>query len=216
MTLSDRLWQANQDLTNACLHHPFVRGIATGTLPPERFAYYVGQDAFFLESFARSYSVAAAKAPDWEGFSTFHHLASGVLDELRLHGGYAREWGVDWQTVEPGVATRRYTDFLAAIAWRYEVGVTAAAMAPCMRLYLFLGQELAAGGISEHRYADWICTYGSDEFGSLAQQLEALVDRYGEDTETVRSTYRYAMQCELDFFEAAWQWDVSIQLREQI
>jgi thiaminase (transcriptional activator TenA) len=52
MTLSDRLWQANQDLANACLHHPLIRGIATGTLLPKRFAYYVGQDAFFLESFA--------------------------------------------------------------------------------------------------------------------------------------------------------------------
>lgn len=207
MTLSHRLWQANQDLAHACLNHPFVRGIATGTLPPERFAYYVGQDAFFLESFARSYSVAAAKAPDWQGFGAFHHLASGVLEELRLHQGYAREWGVNLATVEPGIATRRYIDFLSAIAWRYEVGVTAAAMAPCMRLYLFLGKELATGGIPEHRYADWICTYGSDEFQPLAQQLETLLDRYGEETATVRSTYRYAMQCELDFFEAAWQWN---------
>ncbi|HIK30401.1 MAG TPA: TenA family protein [Oscillatoriales cyanobacterium M59_W2019_021] len=209
MTLSDRLWQANQDLADACLHHPFVRGIATGTLPPERFAYYVGQDAFFLESFARSYSVAAAKAPDWDGFLAFHYLASGVLEELRLHGGYAKEWGVDLQTVEPGSATRHYTDFLSAIAWRYEVGVTAAAMAPCMRLYLFLGKELAKGGIPEHRYADWICTYGSDEFQPLAQQLETLLDQYGEDTKIVRSTYRYAMQCELAFFEAAWSGNVT-------
>jgi thiaminase (transcriptional activator TenA) len=129
------------------------------------------------------------------------------LQELRLHEGYAREWNVNWETVKPGMATRRYTDFLGAIAWRYEVGVTAAAMAPCMRLYLFLGKELAKGGIPEHQYADWICTYASDEFQPLAQQLDTLVDRYAEDTEVVRSTYRYAMQCELDFFEAAWQWD---------
>ncbi|HEY9299733.1 MAG TPA: TenA family protein, partial [Phormidium sp.] len=46
MTLSQELWQANQDLAKACLEHPFVQGIATGTLPKNRFAYYVGQDAF--------------------------------------------------------------------------------------------------------------------------------------------------------------------------
>ena len=60
MNLSQRLWQQNQDLAQASLEHPFVQGIYDGTLPKEKFAYYVGQDAFFLESFARAYSIAAA------------------------------------------------------------------------------------------------------------------------------------------------------------
>ncbi|MBE9019938.1 TenA family protein, partial [Chroococcidiopsidales cyanobacterium LEGE 13417] len=50
MSLSSELWQTNQDLAQACLNHPFVRGIADGTLEREKFAYYVGQDAFFLEA----------------------------------------------------------------------------------------------------------------------------------------------------------------------
>jgi thiaminase (transcriptional activator TenA) len=64
MTLSTLLWTANKDLAAACLEHPFVQGIGDGTLKQEKFAYYVGQDAFFLEAFARAYSIAAAKAPD--------------------------------------------------------------------------------------------------------------------------------------------------------
>ena len=204
-SLSEALWQACETTAIACLQHPFVRGIATGTLPSDRFAYYVGQDAFFLEAFARAYSIAAAKAPDWEGFEIFHNLATGVLAELRLHRGYARDWGIDIDTVEPGTVTRRYTDFLTAIAWQREVGVTAAAMAPCMRLYGFLGKELASNGIPQHRYADWIKTYSSGEFQPLVERLESLIDRYAEDSSVVRSAYGYAMECELAFFEAAWQ-----------
>lgn len=203
MTLSQTLWQANQDLARACLDHPFVRGIADGTLPRQRFAAYVGQDAFFLEAFARAYSLAAARAPDWEGFGAFHALAGGVLEELRLHERYAAEWGVDLRAVEPGPATRRYTDFLLATAWSSDVGLTAVAMAPCMRLYAFLGQTLARNGIPDHRYADWIQAYSSPEFEQLAGQLEHLVDRYAGDSPLARSTYRYAMQCERDFFQAA-------------
>ena len=204
-SLSEALWQACETTAIACLQHPFVRGIATGTLPSDRFAYYVGQDAFFLEAFARAYSIAAAKAPDWEGFEIFHDLATGVLTELRLHRGYARDWGIDIDTVEPGTVTRRYTDFLTAIAWQREVGVTAAAMAPCMRLYGFLGGELAGDGIPQHQYADWIETYSSGEFQPLVERLESLIDRYAEDSSVVRSAYGYAMECELAFFEAAWQ-----------
>lgn len=205
MTISSDLWQENQDLAQACLKHPFVQGIADGTLHQQQFAYYVGQDAFFLEAFARAYSIAAAKAPDSQGFNSFHALAGGVLDELSLHQGYADEWGVDLQAIEPGAATRRYTDFLLAAAWSSEVGLISVAMAPCMRLYAFLGQQMAQSGIKDHQYTNWIRTYNSEEFEQLAQKLESLADRYAATTASLKSTYRYAMWCERDFFQAAWE-----------
>ncbi|WP_448602130.1 TenA family protein [Thermoleptolyngbya sp.] len=204
MTLAETLWQENQDLAIACLQHPFVQGIGNGSLDKAKFSHYVGQDAFFLEAFARAYSIAAAKAPDWQGFQVFHELAGGVLHELTLHEGYAAQWGVDLRSVQPGSATRRYTDFLLATAWSQTVGVTAVAMLPCMKLYVFLGQALAASGIPNHAYADWIRTYSSAEFEPLAVQLADLSERYATLTPLVRTTYRYAMQCEFDFFESAW------------
>jgi thiaminase (transcriptional activator TenA) len=204
-SIATSLWQTNQDLAIACLHNPFVQGIGDGTLSRAKFAYYVGQDAFFLEAFARAYSIAAAKAPDWQGFSVFHNLAAGVLQELKLHQSYAAQWGVNLQQVEPGTATRRYTDFLLAIAWGQDVGVTTAAMLPCMRLYAFLGQQLAAPTIPDHQYADWIRTYSGDEFAPLVDQLVELSDRHATLSPLVQSTYRYAMQCEFDFFQAAWE-----------
>lgn len=205
MTISKDLWQLNQDLAQACLENSFVQGIANGTLEPAKFAYYVGQDAFFLESFARAYSLAAAKSPDWETFQGFHDLAGGVLEELRLHESYATQWGIDLSTIEPGTATRRYTDFLLATAWSGDAGLITVAMTPCMRLYAFLGQKLAQNGIQTHQYADWIRTYSQPEFEELAQQLEILTDNYTSMNTSVKSTYRYAMLCERDFFQAAWE-----------
>ncbi len=135
----------------------------------------------------------------------FHQLADGVLAELNLHGSYAREWGVDLAQVTPGAATRRYTDFLLSTAWGQTPGETAVAMAPCMRLYAFLGQSLAQTKPSLHAYSPWIETYSSDQFEPLAAQLEALLDVQAADSPSNQATYRYAMDCELAFFEAAWQ-----------
>ena len=207
MTISDELWSANQDLAKACLEHPFVQGIADGSLEQRKFAYYVGQDAFFLEAFARAYSIAAAKAPSWEGFTIFHDLAAGVLQELQLHENYALKWEVDLRSVKPGMATRRYTDFLLAIAWGQDIGLTAAAMSPCMRLYSFLGTQLARGEIrvSDRPYQDWIQTYSGSDFQPLVKQLESLVENYATNSVSVDSTYRYAMLCEYEFFQAAWE-----------
>ncbi|MEM8604386.1 MAG: TenA family protein, partial [Cyanobacteria bacterium P01_H01_bin.121] len=193
----------------ACPEHPFVQGIATGQLQQATFAYYVGQDAFFLEAFARAYSICAAKAPNWQAFSQFHQLAAGVLSELQLHGEYARQWQVDLQAVTAGAATQRYVDFLLATAWGQPLGLTTVAMAPCMRLYAFLGERLAqrtrSEAIQDHAYTDWIQTYSSDEFLALVQQLEELVNQYAPQDDVAERAYRYAMQCELDFFQAAWE-----------
>jgi thiaminase/transcriptional activator TenA len=204
MSLSSDLWQANMDLARASLNQPFVQGLADGSLSRECFAYYLGQDVFFLKAFARAYSIAAAKAPDWEGFCTLHALADGVLGELKLHDKYAAGWGVDVLNVEPGAATRRYTDFLLATAWTYETGITVVAMSPCMRLYAYLGQQLVQLKPPEHQYIDWIRTYSNQDIENLSQQLEQLADRYISDTPLVRATYRYAMECERDFFQAAY------------
>jgi thiaminase (transcriptional activator TenA) len=211
MGVALQLWQDRADLVQACLQSPFVQGLAMGNLPRSTFAYYVGQDAFFLESFARAYSVCAAKAATWEDLGVFHGLAGGVFAELQLHQDYARAWEVDLAAVQPGATTRRYADFLVATAWSQPVGVTLAAMAPCMRLYAYLGQSLAAAGIPAHAYGPWIETYSQPVFEALAQQLEGILDRLVNPAldpgilSIAQGAYDYAMQCEYDFFQAAWE-----------
>jgi len=112
--------------------------------------------------------------------------------------------GVDLTNVEPGLATLAYTDFILATAGLGSVGETCAAMTPCMRLYAFLGQALAAEGAAaaHNPYHDWIETYAASGFEHLAATLESLLERYAEDRPTVRSAYRRAMQLELAFFGA--------------
>ena len=204
MSLSATLWQDNQVLAMASLNNPFVEGIKDGSLPKDKFAYYVSQDAFFLKAFARAYIIAGAKASDWEDFIKLHRLAEGVLEELKLHAKYAKEWGVDLAHVEPAAATRRYTDFVMATAWGYDTGLTVTALTPCMRLYAWLGQELAKTEQPRHTYSDWIDTYSSNEIEELATDLEGLLDKYADPKNPlVAETYRYAMECERDFFQAA-------------
>jgi len=95
MTRARALWEAHQDLVRRCEAHPFVQGIASGELPRERFVFYVEQDAFFLEAFARAYALGLAKAPDRETMDAFRELLQGVFEELRLHERYAARWGAN-------------------------------------------------------------------------------------------------------------------------
>ena len=200
--LHDDLWQRNTDLARACLAHPFVRGLADGALNREAFKCYIAQDAFFLRSFLRAYALAAAKCEQVDQVRSFHRLMGGILDELNLHASYAAEWGVDLSNVQALAATKAYTDFLHQTAWHQGIDEITAAMVPCMRLYAFLGTELAEYQRSDHPYADWIKTYCGEEFQALAAELESILDSVADDTPRVRDAYRYAVQCELDFFSA--------------
>jgi thiaminase/transcriptional activator TenA len=203
--LAGSLWRDNADIAEAALAHPFVRGIADGTLDQDRFAGYVAQDAFFLESFARAYALAIAHSPDRAALDAFADLLDGVRAELRLHASYAQRWGIDLSTVTPAPATTAYTDFLLATAALGGVGLTCAAMTPCMRLYAHLGQRLADGPV-DGRYAEWVDTYADPAFETLAATLEGLLDRYANpDSPRVRAVYRRAMHLELAFFTAAFE-----------
>jgi thiaminase/transcriptional activator TenA len=94
-SLSDSLWQQNQVLAQAALKHTFVQGIASGELARATFAYYVGQDAAFLDAFCRADALALAKSPDQDGLIAFRELLDAAADELRLHQGYAARRDVD-------------------------------------------------------------------------------------------------------------------------
>ena len=57
------------------LHHPFVRGMADGTLPKECFMFYLKQDYLYLQHYARSAALAAYKCKTNERiFSQFNLL----------------------------------------------------------------------------------------------------------------------------------------------
>lgn len=201
--LSARLWEANQDLARACLEHPFVQGLARGDLDREAYRTYVAQDAFFLRAFLRAYALGAARSGDaLDRIRIFHELMAGVLQELELHGRQAADLGIDLGSVKPAPDTLAYTDFLLHCGYAGPLEVLLAALVPCMRLYAWLGSELARTTVPGNPYADWIGTYASGDFQKLARRLESLLEEAADEGPDVRSAYRHALVCELRFFGA--------------
>ena len=201
--LHQMLWQSNLNLAQACLSHPFVSALGEGSLDAAVFRGYIAQDAFFLRAFVKAYALALARSRNLATAGDFHGLIGGALEELELHRDYAAELGIDLARVVPNRPCQAYTDFLLRTAWHGLLSDIAAAVTPCMRLYAYLGSQLAGRSHSQHPYRHWIETYGGAVFERLAARIEALLDQVGADTRPVRDSYRYAMQCELDFFSGA-------------
>ena len=79
----------------AILSHPFIVGVGEGTLPVEKFKYYVMQDYVYLIDYSRVLALASARAPDLEIMGWFAGLLDETLNtEMDLHRSYCAEFGI--------------------------------------------------------------------------------------------------------------------------
>src|SRR5262249_60068791 len=78
MSFSGELCQSIMPIYAALLDHPFVRGLADGSLSRAAFRFYAVQDALYLRDFARALSIAAARAPQDEWIIMFNEHSAGA------------------------------------------------------------------------------------------------------------------------------------------
>jgi thiaminase/transcriptional activator TenA len=181
--LSEELWQGSADIYAGILAHPFLAGLADGSLPADAFAFYVVQDALYLRDYARALADLASRAPDSGGTEMFARHAAGVSTvERALHDSLLADLGIDpasVDTAEPAPTTLAYTSYLLATVrgGSYPEGV--AAVLPCYWIYREVGRELLRRGSPSPRYQRWIATYGGEEFGETVSDVLAVTDRLG-------------------------------------
>ena len=203
MSLSKKLWKANFYLAEKSLQTKFIQNLKNGTLSKEKFQKYVAQDYFFLECFARSYGLAISKAQDKKMIKLLSELLLGVSNELVLHDSYAEKWGINLNSncIEP--ATKNYTDFLNEVSQKNNLIEILCAMAPCMRLYSWIGKSLE-NNVMKNPYKEWIETYSDESFENLAKILENLIDMSNQSSKenNLNFFYKKAMELELEFFNA--------------
>lgn len=93
---SAELWRGITGTYASILDHPFVTGLADGSLPRESFEFYVIQDALYLRQYAQSLAAVAARAPDPAQTEMFARHAAGIVAvELSLHSSLLADLGID-------------------------------------------------------------------------------------------------------------------------
>ena len=73
-----RMIDATEEIWENCHRHPFVQGIADGSLDHEKFCFYMLQDYVYLFDYARVFAIGVAKATNTEGqFDVVCRVAGG-------------------------------------------------------------------------------------------------------------------------------------------
>jgi len=221
VTWTSQLWRGVDDTYAAILEHPFLTGLTDGSLSPERFAYYLAQDAHYLREYAAALAAVGAKAPTHSDTALLaKHAAETAQVEVALHETLLPLLGVDpaqLDAIPVSPTTTAYTSYLIAVAYRGSFAEGLAAVLPCYWIYQRVGTELISRGSPDARYQTWIDTYAGDAFAESVAQVLDVADRVGADlggAEQRRAAAHFAVtaQYEWMFWDAAWrveQWPLA-------
>jgi thiaminase (transcriptional activator TenA) len=207
-TFTAELWRDIEDVYAAILAHPFVTGLADGSLPRESFKFYVIQDALFLRKYAQALAAVASKAPDAAATEMFTRHAVGVVSaEMTLHQSLFAELGIDpatAATADEAPTTLAYTSYLLATTCNGSYGEGVGAVLPCYWIYWEVGKHLLERGSPDPRYRQWIDVYSAEEFGNEAREVIAVTDQLslsGSERDRVRRHFRTTSRYEWMFWD---------------
>ena len=188
MKTTQRLMDASKNIWAGYHVHPFVRGIADGTLDREKFKYYMLQDYLYLIDYAKVFAVGVAKAQDMEAMRLFAGYISQILSgEMNIHKGYMQRLGIALDEAEQApmaLDNLSYTSYMLRVAYEEGQGEIAAAILSCALSYEVIAKEMvkACPACTDHCfYGEWISGYASSGYAEANQRLIDLIERLTAD-----------------------------------
>ncbi len=211
---SGQAWKAALPVFAKILEHPFVAGLADGTLPQDVFAFYVQQDALYLESYARTMSLIAARLPKQDQ----RDLMTGFIKDTLAAERYMHELyqGMNEKYLPPAPAKpsptcQLYMSYEARLAAAAPVETACAVILPCFTVYQQVGAHLlSTRRKANNPYNDWIDAYADPSFDKATRAAVSLCDELAADaTPATRAqmteTYVEATRMEWMFWDSAWK-----------
>lgn len=211
------VWEALQ-------RHPFVTELAAGTLPPEKFRFYLEQNLMYLPEYSRAIALGAACSRDDAELRAFAADLQNIVateipeNEARLAEIVELGAGDRGGAREMAPANLAYTSFLIAAAFKGGPLDVMTAIMPCAWSYGEIATRLRADSTDHPVYGAWLGFFASEDYAALVErmrdELDALARREGVERARLSETFRTGARLELGFWEMAYgleQWpDVAV------
>ena len=121
--LSERIYARAEKIWPRYLRHPFVTQMADGTLPPEKFRYYMLQDYLYLRDYVKIFAAIIQKADDFEQIRFLSGELANTIDEtFRTHRPYMERLGITEEEIRRVVGEGRA---VCAMTGGLNSGITA-------------------------------------------------------------------------------------------
>ncbi len=179
---SDYLWGQAEPIWSAIRGHPFLTELQQGTLPVEKFRFYILQDYMYLGAFGRAAAAALSLAQDTE---TARRLLPRVTTpvERPLHNDLFAALGVTTSEIErclPSPTTLAYMNHIEVMMDLGGLPCGVAALLPCPRIYHEVGKILSS---PKHPvYRKWQSSYADGLLERSTVAWSAVVDELADES----------------------------------
>ena len=210
MTFSKTAWKLISPIYKSILIHPFNLELTKGTLPREKFQFYIKQDSIYLIDFARALALTAARANNPEDLVLLLDFSKGaVIAERELHEFYLDLYQINLD-IEKAPGCFAYTHFLISKATNASYEESLAALLPCFWIYQEVGQHIYKNSIKDNPYQKWIDTYSGEEFQNIVESAIALTNRAAEKANKtqlslMQEAFLTSTRLELAFWDSAYR-----------
>lgn len=181
---TERLLAASRTIWKGYLTHPFVQGIADGSLDGNKFRFYLLQDYLYLFDYAKVFAQGVVKSREPEVMRTFASYVESILGgEMNVHRGYMKRLGIteeQAETVNPSLSNLSYTAYMRAVAAEEGPAEIMAAVLSCALSYEYIAKWIVANypDAEKHEfYGEWVQSYASEGYAEENVRLTALMER---------------------------------------
>lgn len=222
MTTVQRLLDAAKEIWKNYNAHPFVKGIATGTLDQEKFRCYIIQDYLYLQDYAKTVAIGIAKAKSLEAAEIFsHYIALLTGSEMNIHHGYMGKFGVSQEEVDNtprALDNLSYTSYMLRVAYEEGEAEILTAILSCAYSYELIAKCMVNCDpecVNHPFYGEWIQGYASAEYANgnkvLIAALNKLTENYSDyQLKHLVDIFYACSQYEYLFWDFSWKMDTSL------
>jgi thiaminase (transcriptional activator TenA) len=212
--LTAQLWAAAATIYSAILEHPFITGLADGSLERSSFQFYIVQDGHYLHGFARALALLAARAPTEAMTGLFaRHTDAVITVERSLHSELLASLTTtrgDGSATGVAPTTLAYASYLLATCATESFADGVAAVLPCYWMYREVGRTLLSNSSPDPLYARWVDAYGSNDFDRAVGEMLELTDSIGiplnaRDRQSATDHFVITARYEWMFWDAAYR-----------
>ena len=143
--LSERIYERAKALWPRYLTHPFVTEMADGTLPKEKFRYYMVQDYLYLRDYVKIFAAILQKTDDFEQIRFLSGEMANTIDEtFRTHLPYMKRLGVTEKEIadaRPHIDNSAYSHYMLCEAQAGDVLTGLVTLLNCSWSYAYIASR---------------------------------------------------------------------------
>ncbi len=187
MNLSERLKQDARHIWEKIYVHPFVEELFRGTLPRQKFKFYILQDYNYLIASIRNFALLASRAEDQATMRELVDIAyTESTGEFEGYRNFLEDMGLTIRQAEgqemlpAGVS---YVSFLLSTSSLESFQEGLAAALPCYWSYLEIARyhRKRIDKLENGLYRRWASCYLEEDYIALVKRIRRLVDGIRED-----------------------------------